>query len=279
MAYTTGTVAAFTGVTGLLHELVDWVTSDAGTPGLDWTIELDNGEATYPRAVVLSNTGISGTENITVGIEEWWIGWNLNCYPVWIDGMTFWANSTWRNAATTPQMPLMSATMQYWFFSNAQRIIVIVRTSTMYQCCYLGFGTRLGAPSEYPAPVMALGCSSGNLAYSDQSATHRWILNPPAFLFNTPQGQHLTPLWIPGASYWSFPDNPGDIVGTGGLLLDPCYAAIANLGTLLSFDGIRHVVATNLQAEDTVTVDGDTWLIIQNAHRITMYDFMAIREV
>jgi hypothetical protein len=123
---------------------------------------------------------------------------------------------------------------------------------------------------------MALGCSYGSLAYSDQSAAHRWFLNPPAFFFNAPTAQMLTPLWIPGAGYWSFPVNPGSVVGVGGYLLNPCYASIASLGTLLTFDGVRHVVATTLQAEDTFTENGELWIVFQNNHRITMYDFMAI---
>jgi hypothetical protein len=276
MPYKTGTADGFSGATGLLAELVDWITGTPATPGLDWEIELDSG-VSYPRGIVLSNTGLSGTEHVVIGIEEYDIGWNLNCYPVWVTGMTWYSNATWRGASAIPQMPLMNAEMQYWFFSNAQRIIVVVRTSTMYQCCYLGFGNRLGAPSEYPVPVMALGCGSANLVYSDQVAGHRWFLNPPAFLFNTPQGQNLTPLWIPGAgTYNGFNSLPaGLIVGTLSTLLSPCYAAISALGTLLTLDGVRYVVNPNLQAEDQFTQD-TKWLVVQNIHRLTTYDFMAI---
>ena len=302
MPYKTGTVSSFAGANGLLAALVAWVTGTPATPGLDWILEQDsntkdNTGLTEPfsalcRQVVLSNTGISGTESIVVGIREWQLttsavyGWDLNCYPAWVDGQLWNGNSTWHGQttydatynhfSTYPNIPLMNASMTYWFFSNAQRIIVVVRTSTNYQCCYLGYGDRLGSPTEYPCPVMALGCSVGNLAHSDQSATHRWFLNPPAFFFNTPAGEARTPLWIPGASYWSFPVNPGPVVGVGGDLLNPCYAAIATLGTLLTFDGVRHVVDPDLQAEDIFTANGKKWFVAQNNHRITMYDFMAI---
>jgi len=302
MPYKTGTVAGFAGANGLLAELVDWVTGTPATPGLDWVLEMDentknNTGLTEPftsdcRQVVLSNTGISGEDSVVVGMREWKYvagaayGWDLNCYPLWVDGQLWNNNSSWHGQttydatynhfSTYPCMPLMNAEMTYWFFSNKQRIIVIVRTSTVYQCCYLGYGYRLGAPSEYPCPIMALGCSIGNLVHSDQSATHRWFLNPPAFFFNTPAGECRTPLWVPGGTYWSYTLNPGPVIGTTGKLMSPCYSVISTLGTLLTFDGVRHIVDTDLQAEDIVSMDKEKWFVTQNTHRITMYDFMAI---
>lgn len=299
MAYTTGTVTDFT---DLAITLAYWLTSDPATPGLDWIVE----DLSYTKndtglvepfgsdcgQMVLSNTGISGTEKIVIGVRVWKLatsavyGWDLNCYPAWVPGQLWNGNASWHGQttydatynhfSTYPCITLMDAAMTYWFFSNKQRIIVIVKTGSSYQCCYLGYGNRLGSPSEYPCPVMALGCSVGNLAHSDQSATHRWFLNPPAFFFNTPAGEARTPLWIPGASYWNFPVNPGEIVGVGGTLLNACYAAISTLGTLLTFDGVRHIVNPNLQAEDTFTANKKQWFVTQNNHRITMYDFMAI---
>jgi len=44
----------------------------------------------------------------------------------------------------------------------------------------------------------------------------------------------------------------------------------------LTFDGVRHVVDPDLQAEDIFTANGKKWFVAQNNHRITMYDFMAI---
>ena len=80
--HTTGSVPGFAGAsgTGLLQTLVAWVTSNSGVPGLDWTVEMnqtvrDESGATLSgssfREVILSNTGLSGNEEIIIGLREY----------------------------------------------------------------------------------------------------------------------------------------------------------------------------------------------------------------
>lgn len=188
----TGTVTNFKGAvdTGLLQTLVDFVTSDSGTPGLDWTVELNqpskevdaqtNSYDTTYREVILSNTGISGEENILVGIREYkyestneW-GWELNGYLSVPAGWNSHAGVTheldgWDSDRShwneLPILQLFDNEIAYWFYSTQEYIQVAVRIGTSYFQCYLGHGKRLGSPSEYPHPLVVAGSEKGNTSY------------------------------------------------------------------------------------------------------------------
>lgn len=191
VAYTTGTVTTFNGSTGLLKAITDWVAASGGA-GRDWTLEVDQNaketdgitdvDGSNLREVILSNTGLSGNENIIVGIREYRYqteneyNLELNGYlsvpPAWnshaaathqLDGY-----DTTRNHWT--ELPLLQCfdnEMEYWIYSSQEFIAVSIRVGTSYYQCYLGNGKRLGSPSEYPYPLVVAGSGVGNVSYQD----------------------------------------------------------------------------------------------------------------
>ena len=314
--YTRGSVEHFSGVNGLLDKLLSFVTGHPGTPGRDWTVELnentkdsgDPGDEPFGSAckqVVLKNIGLSGSEEVLVGIREWkyiagnaW-GWDLNCYLSWQAGILWnWNkvdsgltayNSTWERYTNHPMLPLFDDTMYYWFYSNRQRIIVWVKVSSNYESCYLGFGNRFGSPSQYPYPLLAIGSMYGNYSYSYMGGYHTSVFRPyrstslpspiivnPSNNYNTAMGSQGNHYFIPthdfvepGASVKKTPDSK--------VVIQPIYVVLEN-DTLMSLDDVRWSPCIGIQSEDTITIGGDTWRIFQDAYRNDWQDFGVVKE-
>jgi hypothetical protein len=188
----TGSVTNFAGGvgTGLLQTLLDFVTSDPYTPGLDWQVAMNNPSTdddqytisydTGYREVILSNVGVSGNESIFIGIREYKYpagneyNWELNGYLSEPAGWNSHAlgthqldgwDDTRKHWTQLPMLQCFDQEMEYWFYSTQEFIQVAIRVGTNYYQCYLGNGQRLGSPSEYPNPLVVAGSSVGNRSY------------------------------------------------------------------------------------------------------------------
>lgn len=212
MAFTSGVVTAANGASGFLQSaLIPWVTGAGGTPGRDWTIEVnqnakksdgssDSQHGATCKEYCLSNSGKSAGEYIYVGMREYryasetryglelngylgdpsWFGANL--YPSILDldsydvTRDFWSE--------LPVLQLLDSTMTYWIYSNQDRIVAVVKVASDYYGMYIGFGQRLASVGEYPYPMMVCGSAVGNLAYtSGGSGITRPIAADPARMF------------------------------------------------------------------------------------------------
>lgn len=188
----TGNVPGFAGAVdvGLLATIVDFVTSASGTPGLDWTVEMNvnatdnNGDETAKgsntKEVILSNTGISGNEDIYIGLREYYnaatneYGLELNGYLSVPAGWNSHAAATHKlegydatrdHWTQLPVLQCFDQEMEYWFYSTQEFIFIALRVGTSYFQAYLGNGQRLGSPSEYPYPLVIAGSTVGNVSY------------------------------------------------------------------------------------------------------------------
>jgi len=187
----TGSVTGFSGGvdTGLLQTLVDFVTSDPGTPGLDWTVEMnqticDQYGAEYSGSplieVILSNTGVSGLETIIVGFREYQYA-SGNEYNIELNGYLS-VPAGWNSHALAthglngydedrkhwnylPMLQCFDNEMEYWFYSTQEFISASVRVGTSYYQFYVGNGMRFSSPSEHPYPLVVAGSSVGPYSY------------------------------------------------------------------------------------------------------------------
>lgn len=319
MAYETGTA---TNMTDFCAKLYAFLTGDPATPGRDWealvyrntrdTALLEPFTDTR-KEWVLKNTGLSEEEEVLIGIREWeypagsaW-GLDLNCYTAWVTGSRWNDNvlshnralydATWKRYTLHPMLPLTNASMAYWFFSNKQRIICVVRANGRYHSMYLGFGNRLGDPLEYPYPLVACGGLNSNLNASSTAQEMRACWDP----------------WVGGVSYLTDcpmvvgPDNSYCTVNGwpwNGLLFCPSYRGITsdavfisygtiipdylgrqslspiylilNNGTLMILDGLQRIFGTGLASEDIVIADGTQHVVFHNIGRTTITDFAVV---
>ncbi|MGD9156803.1 MAG: hypothetical protein PVG39_00215 [Desulfobacteraceae bacterium] len=262
--------------------------------------------------VILHNRGLSGAENVLIGIREWKYvagaayGWDLTGYQAYTDGM-YWGktiiddlsldyDSLWDHFDDTPILPLIDDTMYYWFYSNRQRIVVIVKVQSNYECCYMGFANRFGNPEDYPYPLVIKGCGYGNINNTSTSqSNHSYIPYGPSngteMLHNVLPNNAWSINWGTGSTYfatWLFPT--ANWADTGQMYEAPAKKevmmtpvigmnALINAG-LWELDGVYHVSGIGVQSEDYIRAhDGIKYRAFQDIARIEYDDWMGVAEI
>ena len=286
----------------------------AGVAGQDWKLETqritqdDTGTDVWPslelQEVILSNSGISGTEKVIIGMREWKeasiaaFGWDLNAYLQYTAAAHWNSNfpQTGRNNYGTknhylehPVFALDDNNMTYWIYSNKQRIIISAKVSGNFETCYLGFGRRFAPPSAYPFPLLAIGSLYGDLAFTDVSNVHRFIAGPWREAATDHYGA-----WIvtPGNVYKNTKDVHfvpyHDQINTGDVLdqtsdskapLIPIYLVNETDGeTYMDLDSVKLIASTGVQSEDRISEGGNFWKVFGDIFRNAYYNFLAVLE-
>jgi hypothetical protein len=296
-----------------------------GIPGRDWVelvyrnsrnsvgndVALNDGGAGHGwtpgscKEAIFHNTGLSGTEDVYIGIREWKdvpnnaYGWDLNVYTNYTPAQQWNANSaqhghsafsaTYNHWSEMPLLPLANSTMGYWLFSNRQRIIVGVRAASRYQECYLGFMRRYGTPTQYSCPGVAKGTHYGDINYTNVNC--KMIAN-----VGTSSGYSLLGI-RPDNTYfdlsgshdmimpprYNFDATPGIIAPTATLNRTPMTPVyIAELGTANvlygDLDGVKLAFSNGITAEDVMTADSIKHIIFPDPNLNNYYDWIAIEQ-
>jgi hypothetical protein len=187
--------------------------------------------------------------------------------------------------------------MYYWFMSNRQRVIVIVKVQSNYESMYLGFGFRYGSPTEYPYPLSIKGSASGGARFDTTGVTRRFIAGS-YWQDNGYQNWIVDP-----AGAYRITDGGASQYAIRGTFLSPTHgftnttdfiektptdrlAHLQNVyvidnfnkNVLMQLDGVYHVASINIQSEDVLHMGGVKHRIWQDIYRTTYWSFMAIEE-
>lgn len=297
-----------------------------GEPGQDWKeleyydSEDDNDNTPWGSSLktcIFQNTGLSGQEQVMVGIREWQYtggnayGWNLNGYQWHISGMNFMANilelgvdnrgnynSTYETWDEMPNMPLIDSTIYYWFFSNRQRFIVVAKVQSNYEACYLGFGNRYASPSRYPTPLIVKGSHHGASGASHQDdgrhgvARNYWgtLNHGYPLLFLDPGGNYRHNIGNPGYLNGAMM-IPGDTHGADGEIgpdaAGEIFSLPVSIGNYLDgavwadLDGVIQFWGPNLLSEDFMRdIDNKKkYLVFQDVYRTGFQDFYGVFQM
>ena len=127
----------------LLAKVTNFITGDPGTPGRDWTVARQD-SLTWGPATVFRNTGLSGSEEVYVGL----------CAATYTDGVkgglvckvykafdsapggtgfldTAYGNGTGQNG-THAFLPCWNAAMNVWIWSNKARVVIVAECNGVY---------------------------------------------------------------------------------------------------------------------------------------------------
>lgn len=174
MAFTTGTASNH-------NDLLDKLQAYLVTQG--WTIDdYTAGVAATDNAfLALTGPGSLGSEQPKVSIDTVFntgtnsYAWRLGAYPQYDDALPFGLQVL--NSPLT-YLLLWDGTMDYWFYVNDRRFIVIAKIGTHYMSLYAGFFLPYGLPEEYPFPYY-VGASYIELApYNLNNAGVRSFADP-----------------------------------------------------------------------------------------------------
>ena len=182
MAYITGTASNFA---GFYNTLRDFLTSDAALVALgqEWTqISGPTGSLTAADKVVFQAPGLSGTDEILVGIEgnE---SVSSDYYNLLFSGFTAWNPAIdYRSqvgATHDYTLPLWDQPMTYWLVANGRRAAGVVKVGIRYLSFYVGHILPYVLPSAWPYPLfIAANSRSPTVRYSATTPNMRGFFDP-----------------------------------------------------------------------------------------------------
>lgn len=236
--------------------------------------------------LILKGPGLTGTEEIFIGLRTYHDTgadyYNLlgGVFTGYVGGNSFDAQP----GAALVGCPAHNNRIDYWMTLNGQRLALALKVGTpVYEHLYLGKFLPYARPSQYPYPVVAGGMLAGAAATRFSETTHDFYLrgNHARGQLRTAGGwinMHCYPwgnAYITGTSASSTNLQARDTNSQYPLLPVELHDNSANLyGTL---DGIYHVSGFNNAVENTLTIGGEDFVVMQSVSRTGHADYYAMR--
>lgn len=244
-----------------------------------WTTLRDN-SAADSREVILKGVGLSGLEDIYVGLKTYYnssadyYNIQLGVFTGYVSGNSF---ETQPNAYLTG-VPAHNNRIDYWLIVNAQRICCAMKVGTpVYESFYIGKMFPYGRPSQFPYPVVCGASFKTAAATRYSETTHNFMFRGSG---NDRLGMRTNDSWVNPSIY---PYNNDAICGATQLRdtnnkyqLNPVEIYTSN-GIYGTFDGIYHITGFNNAVENTLVIGGVTYVVIQNIWRTSFNDYYAMR--
>ncbi|PKF70447.1 hypothetical protein CW360_14215 [Pseudomonas fluvialis] len=244
-----------------------------------WTV-LRYDTAPANRELILKGVGYTGDEEIFVGFRTYQDAsadyYNLlaGVFTGYVPGNTF----DTQPGARLSGVPAHNNRIDYWLTLNPQRIALAMKVGTpVYESAYVGKCLPYGRPSQYPYPVVCAGMLSGAAAtrFSDTSHSIPYKGNRANMALRSNDG------WLQPYGYpWGNSAIAGgtQLRDTGGYyhpLPVELHDNAANMWGAL--DGIFYISGFNNAVENTFTLDGHDYVVIQDVSRNGFTDYYALR--
>lgn len=242
-----------------------------------------------PRELILKGVGLSGTEEIYIGVRAYH-SVTADYYNMAVAVFTgYVAANAWENQPGMRDQALCAHNQRidYWLVVNAQRILLGMKVGTpVYEVGYAGKFYPYATPAQYPYPVAVIGTLGSGMPptrYSDTSDNHscgcKGLSNGYLRDLNGAWQQFRTLAWT--ADYNNAPALRRD---TGGY-----YSALKTVlmtgdpdnpdgsGNVWGeLDGLRYVSGFNNLTENTMTLGSVTHVVLQDVFRTGIGDYMLL---
>ena len=260
--------------------------------------------------------GNGGLDQIIVGAKTFsdvptdYYNWRLGGFSSYNSAAAFNAQPGYVGGAAqahaSPILTLWNSTIPYWLIANGRRVILIAKISTVYVTAYLGFLASYMAPGAFPYPLIV----GGNLTLSPEPATTdpswRWSYTGPEMRnFAIPFASGISAdfvstlqLRLTSGAWRGFDIYSGDVAFgqmwpfayvdhaslydwrpnlDGGYPLLPVVLFDSTPNVYGELDGVHATSGFSQGSENTVTIKGIPYLVVQNVFRNTKADFFAVR--
>ncbi|HHM6772745.1 TPA: hypothetical protein ACWMLF_004733 [Pseudomonas aeruginosa] len=237
------------------------------------------------RELILKAPGLSGTEEIYVGFRTYQDAsadyYNLLAatFTGYVAGNTF----DTQPGARLSGVPAHNNRIDYWLTLNGQRIALAMKVGTpVYESAYVGKMLPYGRPSQYPYPVICAGMLNGAAAtrFSDTSHSMPYKGQRTNMALRTNDGwiQPYCYPWTNGEIANSNLSTIGQMRDTGGVYqLLPIELTDFSANIWGRLDGIFYISGFNNAVENTLVIDGITYVVIQDVSRTSHIDYYAMR--
>lgn len=252
------------------------VTASTNPVGSRWQV-LRYDTTSAIRELILQGPGLSGTEQIFVGFRSYQdVG--ADYYNISVAGFTGYVpgNSFITQPGYTESgIPAHNLSIGYWIAVNAQRIAFGLKVGTpVYELGYVGKALPLAAPSQLPYPVVVGGALNGPAAvrFSDTAHSMPFKGNRSNLKLRFVDGTWLQPhAWPWTASIATQLRDTGDVY-----TLQPVILGNNSNATFAVLDGVYHISGFNNAVENTLSIGGKTYVVMQDTYRTGFGDYVAL---
>lgn len=303
--YSVGDIFTFDLVANTIPAGQEW-TELKYLPGVETVPGANNGMnvdpapgATYANELYLRGPGMAGTDEIHVNLMTFYD--EVGDYYNWgfrgatgfetLDAFDYQPGlSTGQtNAAWQFQIP-------YWIVCDGRKWIITFKISTNYMSAYAGFILPYATPNEYPYPLLIAGCLNGHTSatrWSSESNNHRSFFDPYYVYLYTINGTWMSFLnkYATSGNNEAAPTN-SNIWPYGGNLLGSTRQSPGDVYPMLPLIMHSDADGGNVMgeltdcfwcpgfanaAENTIVVNGITYMVFQNVYRNGNLDYYALK--
>lgn len=240
------------------------------------------------RQLIMKAPGLAGIDEIFFGFRTYqdstadYYNFLAGVFTGYVSGNPF----DNQPGARLSGVPAHNNRIDYWMTLNGQRLILAMKVGTpVYETAYIGKMLPYARPSQYPYPVVCSGMLVGaaSIRFSDTSANHSAGFKGGSARL----GLRSNDTWINADCY---PWGNVTIAGTGQsaaslslrdtgdiyhLFPIELHDSTANLWGAL--DGVFYISGFNNAVENTVEIDDEEYIVIQDAFRTGPSDYFAIK--
>lgn len=252
---------------------------EASAAGVAWELL----EGTPGGAVILKGKGHSGTDEIFVGFSSYW-NVSSDYYNLLVWGFTGYVpgNSfTTQPGARRSAVPAHNQRIDFWLTMTPQRIAAGLKVGTpVYESFYIGKMLPYCRPNQFPYPMVVGGMLAANTTpatrYSDTAHSMPYKGNRSNLALRDNAGN-----WLQVECY---PWNNDQITGStyqikdtnGQYPLLPIVLTDAN-GIYGELEGVYFISGFNNVVENTLTINGVDYIVIEDVYRTGFSDYYALR--
>lgn len=238
------------------------------------------------RELIVKGVGYSGSEEIYIGFRSYqdttadYYNISVACFTGYVSGNSF----TTQPGYTESGVPSHNLSITYWINVSPQRVVLALKVGTpVYETAYVGKIFPYATPSQYPYPIVCFGMLNALAAtrYSDTSHSMPFKGNKVNAKLRSTSGTMLQPyVWPFNADIINSPSTgsaQGQERDMGGYYsLNPLILMEPSNNVFGELEGVYHISGFNNVVENTLTISGKNYIVIQDTYRTSFGDYVAI---
>lgn len=231
--------------------------------------------------VILSGPGNTDYQDVYVGFRCYQDS-TADYYNITVAGFTgYLAGETFLNqpGGVFSGVPMHNLRIDYWLSVNDLRIAFGAKVGTpVYESGYAGLILPYATPGQFPYPIAVGGMLTGEATtrYSDTTHDMPYKGSNARFRLRWVDGTWIQPeTWPWNNVYFTTTGQMRDANGKYNLF--PVVLTNSTSGVFGELDGIYFITGFNNVVENTLTIDGVTYVVIQAVARTGFYDYYALR--
>lgn len=250
-----------------------------------WTV-LRYNTGIEPRELIVQGDGYSGTEEIYIGFRSYqnvgndYYNLSVSTFIGYVSGNTYAAQPGYVENSLCAH----NTTIDYWLNITPQRVLMALKVGTpVYETAYVGKFFPYASPSQFPYPVCCIGTLTGQPAtrFSDTTHTMGFRGTRTNCLMRDVAGASIQPATWPYNSTVIANATDASYAGqqreTGTYyFLNPIQLMKLNSDIYGELEGVYHISGFNNIVENTISVSGRDFVVIQDVSRNGFNDYLAV---